>query len=79
MRVQPNACKPFGLETAIDQFVEEIGDCVIVEATFHAVGSGSGIELNQAGYHVWRIRDGKGVEFRFFLDRDEAVAAARES
>jgi ketosteroid isomerase-like protein len=56
---------------------EVIGEFVVVDATFHAVGRGSGIELHQRGVHLWRIRDGKGVEFRFFLDRDEAVAAAR--
>lgn len=57
---------------------EVIGDFVVVDATFHAVGSGSGIELHQRGYHLWRARDGRAAEFRFFIDRDEAVAAARE-
>lgn len=57
--------------------MEVIGDCILVDATFHAVGSGSGIELHQMGFHVWRIRDGKGAAFRFFGDRDEAVEAAR--
>lgn len=56
---------------------EVIGECVVVDTTFHAEGRGSGIQLDQPGFHLWRIRDGKGAEFRFFLDRDEAVAAAR--
>ena len=56
--------------------LEAIGEHIVVDATFHAEGSGSGITLDQVGYHVWRIRDGKAAEFRFFLDRDEAVAAA---
>lgn len=56
---------------------EVIGECVVVEATFHAEGRGSGIVLDQIGYHLWRIVDGKAAEFRFFLDRDEAVQAAR--
>ena len=56
--------------------IEVIGEHVVLDTTFHAVGANSGIELNQDGYHLWRIKDGKGAEFRFFLDRDEAVAAA---
>jgi ketosteroid isomerase-like protein len=55
---------------------EVIGERILVDTTFHAVGAGSGIELDQDGYHLWRIKDGKGVEFRFFLDREEAVRAA---
>jgi ketosteroid isomerase-like protein len=55
---------------------EIIGEFVLLDTTFHGKGAASGIELNQDGYHLWRIRDGKGAEFHFFLDRDEAVAAA---
>ena len=56
---------------------EVIGDFVLLDTTFHGTGAGSGIELNQLGFHLWRIEDGKGREFLFFLDRDEAVAAAQ--
>jgi ketosteroid isomerase-like protein len=59
--------------------LEVIGESIVLDTTFHAEGAGSGIELDQAGFHLWRIKDGKGAEFRFFLDRDEAVAAARSS
>ena len=55
---------------------EILGDWILLDTTFHGKGAASGIELNQDGYHLWRIKDGKGAEFRFFLDRDEAVAAA---
>jgi len=57
---------------------EVVGEQVIVDTTFHAAGRGSGIELHQRGFHLWRIRDGKGAEFRFFLDREDAVQAARQ-
>ena len=57
--------------------MEAIGENIVVDTTFHAEGAGSGIELHQEGFHVWRIKDGKAAEFRFFLKRDEAVAAAR--
>ena len=56
---------------------EVVGDCVLADVTFTARGSGSGIELNDRAWHLWRIKDGKGVEFRHFNDRDEALKAAR--
>jgi ketosteroid isomerase-like protein len=59
--------------------LEVIGERVLVDTTFHAVGRGSGIELHQRGFHVWQVKDGLGAEFVFFTDRDEAVAAARDS
>lgn len=55
---------------------EIVGDCVLLDTTFHAKGSGSGIELEQEGYHLWRIKDELGYEFRNFLERDEALTAA---
>jgi len=58
---------------------EILGDWILLDTTFRGKGAASGIELEQLGYHLWRIRDGKGFEFRFFLDRDEALAAARSS
>jgi ketosteroid isomerase-like protein len=58
--------------------IEVIGDFVLVYATFHGAFAGSGIELSQPGHHLWRIRDGQAAEFRYFLDRDEAVKAAEQ-
>jgi ketosteroid isomerase-like protein len=57
--------------------IEPVADCVLVEATFHGEGAGSGIKLDQRGFHLWRIRGGKAIEFRYFLDRDEAMHAAK--
>ena len=57
--------------------IEAVGDCALVEATFHGRGAGSGIEMAQRGFHLWRFRDGEAIEFSYFLDRDEALAAAR--
>lgn len=59
--------------------MEAIGNSLLVDATFHATGSSSGIALNNDGFHVWKIRDGLACRFEFFADRDEAVAAAREA
>jgi len=58
--------------------IELIGDYVLVDATFHAVGAGSGIELEQRGFHLWRIEEGTAIEFRAFVERAEALRAARE-
>jgi ketosteroid isomerase-like protein len=58
--------------------MEVFGESIVLDATFHAVGSGSGIQMDQLGFHVWKIRDGMGARFQFFLDRDEAVRAAKE-
>jgi ketosteroid isomerase-like protein len=57
--------------------IEVVGECVLVDATFHGRGAASGIEANQRRFHLWRLRDGRVIELRFFLDRDEALAAAR--
>jgi ketosteroid isomerase-like protein len=56
--------------------IEALGDHILVESTFTGVGAGSGIELQQRGYHLWRVEDGKAIEFSYFVDRDEAIAAA---
>lgn len=58
--------------------IEAIGDSVLVDTVFHATGVGSGIELDQEGYHLWTMRDGMAARFEFFLDRDEALRAARK-
>lgn len=58
--------------------MEVIGESVIIDTTFHAEGRGSGIPMHQAGYHLWKIKDGLGARFQFFNDRADAVAAAYE-
>jgi ketosteroid isomerase-like protein len=55
-----------------------VSDCVLVECTFHGEGASSGIKLDQRGFHLWRMKDLKAIEFRYFLDRAEALAAARQ-
>ena len=56
--------------------IEALGECVLVDGTFSGEGAGSGIEVTQRGFHLWRFRDGKAVEFTYFRDRDEAIQAA---
>jgi ketosteroid isomerase-like protein len=57
--------------------MEVIGDSVLVDTVFHATGAGSGIELDQQGFHLWGMREGLAARFEFFPDRDEAARAAR--
>ena len=57
--------------------IEAVGECVLVDGTFHGEGAGSGIEMKQRGFHLWRFRDDKAVEFAYFTERDEALRVAR--
>ena len=45
----------------------------LATVVFSARGVGSGIELSNRGYHVWTVEDGKGRQFNFFAERDEAL------
>ena len=60
----------------------EVGDYVVVLARYHGRGRGSGIEIQQEGAHVFKLRDGKVVRLEIFASRDkalESVAADRIS
>lgn len=54
-----------------------VGECVLCRVVFHAKGAGSGIEMSDEAWNLWRIRDGLAIEFRYYNTREEAVAAAR--
>lgn len=56
---------------------EVIGDCVLVHSSFRAKGAGSGIEITDVAWQLWRVKDGMVIEFTQFTSRDEAIAAAR--
>jgi ketosteroid isomerase-like protein len=56
--------------------IEPLGDSVLVDCTFHGVGAASGIELTRRAYQLWRLKDRKAIEFRYFEDREAAVRAA---
>jgi ketosteroid isomerase-like protein len=57
--------------------IETVADCVLVEGDFHGAGRGSGIELTQRGWQLWRVKDALVIEFRYFPERDQAVRAAK--
>ena len=51
----------------------ERGDYVIVLATYHGRGKGSGVEIQQQGAHVFKLRDGKVVRLEIFASRARAM------
>jgi uncharacterized protein len=59
--------------------VLEEGDRVLVIARVRARGRESGVELDQTAYHLWTVAEGRAVRFAAFVDRDEALAALRDS
>jgi uncharacterized protein len=59
-----------------DEFLE-FGDHVVVLATYHGRGRGSGVELSQEGAHVWELRDRKVVRLEIFATRAKALASVQ--
>jgi uncharacterized protein len=57
-----------------DEFIE-LGDHVVVLATYRGRGKGSGVEINQLGAHVFKLRDGKVVRLEIFASREKAIAS----
>jgi hypothetical protein len=53
-----------------------MGDEVVVIATERGRGRASGAGLEQTTAHVFTVRDGRIVRFRWFHTREEALAAA---
>jgi ketosteroid isomerase-like protein len=57
----------------------EIGDYVVVLATYHGRGKGSGVEVSQQGAHVFRLRHHKVVRLEIFTDRQRAIDSVRNA
>lgn len=53
----------------------EFGNHVVVLASYHGRGKGSGIEIQQEGAHVFELRDGKIVRLEIFASRAKALAS----
>ena len=51
------------------------GEQVLVTVRERVVGRASGIDVDRLHYAVWRLRNGKIVRLRVYLDRNEAVDA----
>jgi uncharacterized protein len=59
-----------------DEFLE-IGDYVVVLASYHGRGKGSGVEIEQQGAHVFKLRDGKVVRLEIFASRERALESVQ--
>jgi uncharacterized protein len=59
-----------------DEFLE-FGDHVVVLATYHGRGRGSGVEISQEGAHVFELRDGKVVRLEIFATRSKALQSVQ--
>ena len=59
-----------------DEYLE-LGDYVVVLASYHGRGRGSGVEIHQEGAHVFKLRDEKVVRLEIFASRDKALESVR--
>jgi len=59
-----------------DEYLE-LGDYVVVLASYRGRGKGSGVEIHHRGAHVFKLRDGKVVRFEIFADREKAIESVR--
>jgi ketosteroid isomerase-like protein len=55
----------------------EVGAMVVVPLVLNARAKGTGLEGEAPTAHLWEMRDGKGFRLQVFVDRQQALAAAR--
>jgi ketosteroid isomerase-like protein len=55
----------------------ELGDYVVVLGRYHGKGRGSGVEIQQEGAHVFRLRDGKVIRLEIFASRARAIESVQ--
>jgi uncharacterized protein len=67
-----------GWRVQADDYLE-IGDYVVVLATYRGRGKGSGVELEQEGAHVFRVRGGKVVRLEIFASRQKALDSVQQA
>lgn len=59
----------------IDEMLDA-GDRVVVLATLHGRGRGSGAEVERRQGYIWTLHDGRATRFEWFSEPDEAMRAA---
>jgi ketosteroid isomerase-like protein len=62
-------------KVAIERYIDAGRDDVLVLARYTASGRGSGVPLEGEHGHVWTVRDGLAVRFRWFNSHREAFEA----
>jgi uncharacterized protein len=64
-----------GVGVDIDEMLDA-GDRVVVLATLHGRGRGSGADLERRQGYIWTLRDGMATRFEWFTTPDDALRAA---
>ncbi len=64
-----------GARVDIDEMLDA-GDKVVVLATLHGRGRGSGADVERRQGYIWTLFDGKATRFEWFNSADEALRAA---
>jgi ketosteroid isomerase-like protein len=64
-----------GVRVEIEQIMDA-GDRVVVVATLHGRGRGSGADVERKQGYVWTIRNGKALRFEWFNSPADALEAA---
>lgn len=64
-----------GVGVDIDEILDA-GDRVVVLATLHGRGRGSGADVERRQGYVWTLRGGKVTRFQWFNSFDDALKAA---
>jgi ketosteroid isomerase-like protein len=59
----------------VTEDVVEVGDHVVVVVRNRGRGAGGGVPIEARRAHMWRLREGRPVAFRLYLDPEEALAA----
>ena len=60
----------------VDEVVP-MGDQLLTNIRLTARGAGTGIEVEQSVWQLWKMRDGRAVRMEAFISREEAERAAR--
>jgi ketosteroid isomerase-like protein len=55
--------------------MKDVGDQVVVVATYTARGRRSGVQRQNEDGYVWTVRDGQAIRFQWFNDPDQALEA----
>ena len=63
------------LDFQVDEFLES-GDRIVSCGKAHATGKGSTVPIDFENYAVFTLRDGRVARMEFFIEREQALAAA---
>ncbi len=64
-----------GVRAQLDELLD-MGDRIVVVATLHGRGRGSGADIERRQGYIWTFRDGKAIRFEWFSTPDAALRAA---